>query len=71
MVVTTIGDLLFAREGANGAKLAFVPRSDTTFLASVTNDAIEFVKDAQGAVTHLMWRGRGNDERAVRKGGAP
>jgi hypothetical protein len=70
VVVTTSGDLLFAQEGANAAKLAFVPRSDTVFLASVTNDAIEFVKDSQGAVTHLVWRGRGNDEKAVRKGSA-
>jgi hypothetical protein len=69
VVVTIGGDLLFAQEGAN-AKLAFVPRSDTSFLASVTNDAIEFVKDSEGAVTHLIWRGRGKDEKAVRKGSA-
>jgi hypothetical protein len=69
VVITTSGDLLFAQEGAN-AKLAFVSRSDTTFLASVTNDAIEFVKDSQGAVTHLVWRGRIKDEKAVRQGTA-
>ena len=67
VVVTASGDLLFTQEGANAARLAFVPRSDTIFLASVTNDAIEFVKDSRGAVTHLIWRGRGNDEKAVRK----
>ena len=66
-VVTISGDLLFAQAGANAAKLAFVSRSETTFLASVTNDALEFFKDAQGAVTHVMWRGRGNDQKAVRK----
>jgi hypothetical protein len=54
VVVTVSGDLLFAQEGATAAKLAFVPRSDTSFLASVTNDSIEFVKDSQGAVTHLI-----------------
>jgi hypothetical protein len=69
VTVTISGDLLFAQEG-NAAKLAFVPRSDNIFLASVTNDAIEFVKDSGGAVTHLIWRGRGNDEKAVRKGSA-
>jgi hypothetical protein len=68
VMVTTSGDLLFVQEGANATKLAFVPRSDGVFLASVTNDAIEFVKDSQGAVTHLIWRGRGNDEKAVRTG---
>jgi hypothetical protein len=68
VVVTISGDLLFAQEGATAAKLAFVPRSDTSFLASVTDDAIEFVKDSRGAVTHLIWRGRGKDEKAVRTG---
>ena len=65
VVITASGDLLFAQEGTN-ARLAFVPRSETTFLASVTNDALEFVRDSKGAVTHLVWRGRGNDDKAVR-----
>jgi hypothetical protein len=66
VVVTTSGNLLFAQEGTN-ARLAFVPRSETTFLASVTNDALEFVRDSQGAVTHLIWRFAGTNERkAVR-----
>jgi hypothetical protein len=66
VVVTTSGNLLFAQEGTN-ARLAFVPQSETTFLASVTNDALEFVKDSQGAITHLIWRFSGtNDRKAVR-----
>jgi hypothetical protein len=66
-VVTISDNLLWAQEG-NARKLAFVSQSETTFLSSQTNDALEFVKDAQGAVTHLVWRGRGNsDEKAVRK----
>jgi hypothetical protein len=65
-VVTVSGDLLMTQEG--NVKLMFVSRTETTFLSSQTNDALEFVKDAQGAVTHLIWRGRGNkDEKAIRK----
>jgi hypothetical protein len=64
--VTAVGDLLFAQEGTK-AKLMFVPQSETTFLSSQTNDALEFVKDTRGTVTHLFWRGRGNDEKAIRK----
>jgi hypothetical protein len=71
-VVTVNRDLLFLQEGANPTKLAFVPHSETTFLASVTNDALEFVKDSKGTVTHFVLRGRGNDQKAVRKtAGAP
>jgi hypothetical protein len=70
-VVTISGDLLFLQEGPNAAKLAFVSRSETSFLASVTNDALEFVKDAQGTVTHFVLRGRGNDLKAIRKGARP
>jgi hypothetical protein len=66
-VVTVSGDLLFLEEGANPTKLAFVPHSETTFLASVTNDALEFAKDSKGTVTHFVLRGRGNDQKAVRK----
>jgi hypothetical protein len=66
-VVTVSGDLLVAQQGANAARLVFVPRSETSFLASVTNDAIEFVKDPRGDVSHLIWRlAGGREERAVR-----
>jgi len=65
VVITTSGALLYAQEG-KAAKIAFVSKSETAFLSSQTNDALEFVKDGQGRVTHLMWRGRGNDQKAVR-----
>jgi len=68
-VVSVGDDLLWAQDGT-ARKLAFVAQSQTTFLSSQTNDALEFVKDAQGAVTNLVWRGRGNsDEKAIRKSG--
>ena len=66
-IVTVDGALLWVQEGTS-AKIAFVSRSETSFLSSQTNDALEFVKDAQGRVTHFMWRGRGADQKAVRKG---
>jgi hypothetical protein len=66
--VTASGDLLYAQASANDSKLLFVPRSETTFLASVTNDAIEFVKDGQGSIVKLVWHAvNGSDRTAVRK----
>ena len=67
--VTVSGELIWVQEGPR--KLAFVAHSENLFLASVTNDSVEFVKDARGAVTHLVWHGRANgkDEKAVRKKG--
>ena len=40
------------------------------FLSSVSQVAIEFVKDARGAVTHFVRTGAGKDGKAVRKGNA-
>ena len=68
-VVTIADGLLYVQEGANQAKVLFVPRSETNFLASVVNDdAIEFVKDSQGAITALIHHTRGADRKATRKG---
>jgi hypothetical protein len=68
--VTVSDGLLFVQEGPSQAKVLFVPRSETTFLASVVNDdAIEFVRDAQGAVTGLVRHVNGADRKAARKAG--
>jgi len=48
----------------------FVARSETAFLSSVSQVAIEFVKDARGAVSHFIRTGAGKNEKAVRKGEA-
>jgi hypothetical protein len=69
VVVSFSGNLLLVQERPNAPNTVFVPRTETTFLGSVINEGIEFVKDAQGNVTHLVWRGRANDEKAVRKSG--
>jgi len=69
-VVTVAGDQLSIQDRANPLDSLFVARSETAFLSSVSQVAIEFVKDAQGAVTHFIRTGAGKDEKAVRKGDA-
>ena len=39
----------------------------THFMSTATPTGFEFVKDAQGKVTHLMVRGAEGDEKAVRR----
>jgi hypothetical protein len=69
-VVSVSDGLLWLQEGANASKVLYVPRTETTFLASVVNDdAIEFVKDAHGAITALVRHAGGTDRKAVRKAG--
>jgi hypothetical protein len=69
-VVTVSGDQLWVQDSANPLDSLFVARSETEFLSSVSQVAIEFVKDASGAVTHFNRTGGGKDGRAVRKGNA-
>ena len=67
-VVTAEGDLLFVK-GLNEPKLPLLAQSDTHFLSTATPTGFEFVKDAQGRVTHMMVRGANGDRRAARKAG--
>ena len=68
--VTVSDGLLYLQEG-NQARVLYVPRSETTFLASVINDdAIEFLKNAQGSITGLIRHANGRDRKAVRKVGS-
>ena len=55
-VVVVEGDLLYVR-GLNEPKLPLLAQSETHFLSTATPTGFEFVKDAQGRVTHLMVRG--------------
>lgn len=66
-VVTVAGDQLIVQDSANPADRLFVARSETVFLSSVSQAAIEFVKNAQGSVTHFVRSIAGRDEKAVRK----
>jgi hypothetical protein len=69
VVVTVTGDLLFV-QGLNEPKLPLLVQSETKFMSTATTNGFEFVKDAQGTVTHMMVRGAAGEQRAVRKGGS-
>jgi hypothetical protein len=65
-VVTLVGDSLFV-QGVNQPRLPLLPQSETTFMSTATPDGFQFVKDAQGTVTHLI-RLDGTDQlKATRK----
>jgi hypothetical protein len=67
VVVTVSGDLVFV-QGLNEPKLPLLVQSETQFMSTATPTGFEFVKDAQGKVTHLIVRGDAGDQKAVRKG---
>jgi hypothetical protein len=66
-VVTVTGDLLFV-QGLNEPKLPLLVQSETEFMSTATPTGFQFVKDAQGNVTHLIVHGDGGDQKAMRKG---
>jgi len=66
VVITATDDLLWVR-GLNEPKLPLIPTSQTQFMSTATPAGYEFVKDAQGRVTHLIVRGNVPDTKAVRK----
>jgi len=67
VVVIVTGDMLFV-QGLNEPKLPLLVQSETQFMSTANPTGYEFVKDAQGKVTHLMVRGAAGDRKAVRKG---
>ena len=69
IVVSVAGEQLLIQDIATPLDNLFVARSETEFLSSVSQVAIEFVRDAGGGVSHFNRTGGGNG-RAVRKGGA-
>ncbi len=70
VVVTVTGDMLFV-QGLNEPKLPLLVQSATQFMSTANPTGFEFVKDAQGKVTHLMVRGADGDHKAVRTGAVP
>jgi hypothetical protein len=66
VVVSVAGDQLIIQDAANPLDRLFVARSETEFLSSVSQVAVEFVKDSRGAVTHLIRTGPNKNEKAVR-----
>jgi hypothetical protein len=67
IVVTVTRDMLFVR-GLNEPKLPLLVQSETQFMSTANPTGYEFVKDAQGKVTHLIVRGAAGEQKAVRKG---
>src|SRR3989442_711565 len=65
-IVTVTGDVLLIQDSAHPADRLFVARSETVFLSSLSMASIEFVKNAQGTVTHLLRTEGGKSERAVK-----
>jgi len=66
VVITEVDGLLFVR-GLNEPKLPLIPTSQTQFMSTATPAGFEFIKDAQGKVTHLIVRGNLPETKAVRK----
>jgi hypothetical protein len=66
IVVTVTADMLFIR-GLNEPRLPLLVQSETQFMSTANPTGFEFVKDAQGRVTHLIVRGAAGDQKAVRK----
>src|SRR5262245_11729116 len=64
IVINVIGDMLFV-QGLNEPKLPLLVQSQSQFASTATATGFEFVKDAQGKVTHLMVRGEAGDQKAV------
>src|SRR3984893_7508002 len=67
VVASVTGDMLFV-QGLNEPKLPLLVQSETQFMSTADPTGFEFIKDAQGKVTHLMVRGAAGDQKAVRKG---
>ena len=65
-IIVATGDLLFV-QGLNEPKLPLLAQSDTRFMSTATPSGFEFVRDAQGRVTHLIVRGAEAEQKAVRK----
>jgi len=64
--ITVTGDLVFV-QGLNEPRLPLLVQSETHFMSTATPNGFEFVKDAQGRVTHIMMRGAAGEQKAVRK----
>jgi len=79
-VVTVDGELLVLRLSATGDVEPLAAQSETSFIAALFGDQVEFVKDSSGSITGFTLRtgtgtGLGNrplsEQKAVRKRGAP
>jgi hypothetical protein len=69
ITVVVRDDLLYI-QGLTEPKLPLLVQSETTFMSTATPAGFEFVKDAQGRVTHLIVRGNAGEQKAARRGTA-
>jgi hypothetical protein len=60
------GDMLFV-QGLNEPKLPLLVQSATHFMSTATPNGFEFVKDANGRISHLIVRGNAGDQKATKK----
>jgi hypothetical protein len=67
LVVSVQGEQLIVEDSQNPLDKLFVARSESTFSSSVSQVALEFVRDGRGNVTHLMRRLGANEQKAVKK----
>jgi hypothetical protein len=67
-VIGVEGDLLFLQEGTNPLKLRLAADSETIFVERTNGERMEFIRDAQGAITGFIFHGARGDRKAVRKG---
>ena len=66
-VTVTVGDgFLVFQEGTTGLKRPLVPQSESLFVFRNNGGEIEFVKDAQGAITMFIMHDGDKDQKAVR-----
>ena len=67
--VSAAADRLMVRPPMGGGRIYFAAASQTTFMRPIAGDSVEFVVDADGRVTHFIYRSLEEGERkAVRKG---
>ena len=66
-VISIEADLLFLQEGRNPLRLPLAADSETAFVERTNGERMEFIKDAQGAVTGFIFHGNRGDRKAVRK----
>jgi len=61
---------LFLQVGTNPLKLPLVVDTETVFISRTNGDRVEFVKNAQGAVTDFIFHEGDGDHKAARIGSA-
>ena len=67
LVVSVQGEQLVLDDPQNPLDKLFVARSQNSFSSSVSQVALEFVRDSQGNVTHMVRRVGASEQKAVRK----